>query len=73
MRRRWIAQFGQRLPSRFGKRMENRKLLVMHSNLSQDATTASLLVVTTVFLAADGEHDKYSYFNQKIILSTKPR
>ena len=45
----------------------------MRSSLSQNAATASLLVVTTVFLAADGEHDKYSYFNQKIILSTKPR
>ena len=55
------------------EKMETRKLLAMHTSPSQTASTASLFVVTTVFLAADGEHDEHAYRGAEVNLSTKPR
>ena len=54
------------------EKLETRKLPVMHSSPSQTALTASLFVVTTVFLAADGEHDEHAHLGAGVILSPKP-
>ena len=55
------------------EKMETRKLPVMHTCPSQTASTVSLFVVTTVFLAADGEHDGQAHLGAEAILSPKPR
>ena len=55
------------------EKMETRKLLAMHSSPFQTASTASLLAVTTVFLAADGEHDEHAHLGAEAILFPKPR
>ena len=54
------------------EKIETRKLLAMHTSLSQTASTVSLLEVTTVFLAADGEHDEQPNLDVEVNLSTKP-
>ena len=54
------------------EKMETRKLPAMHSSPSQTASTASLFVVATVFLAADGEHDEQPNLDVEVNLSTKP-
>ena len=55
------------------EKMETRKLLAMHSSPFQTALTASLLAVTTVFLAADGEHDEHAHLGAEAIPFPKPR
>ena len=45
------------------EKLETRKLPAMHSSSSQTASRLPLFVVTTVFLAADGEHDEHAYLD----------
>ena len=56
----------------FWEKLETKKLPAMHSSPSQTFPTASLFVITTVFLAADGEHDEHAHLDAEVILSPKP-
>ena len=54
------------------EKMETRELLAMHSSPSQTASTISLLVVTTVLLAADGRHEEHAYLDAEVIAKRQP-